>query len=51
MVVPKSVDFHPLRSFTVDQLHARQSAPPDEFGVTHHDIFLLEFSIRRLVTS
>jgi hypothetical protein len=40
--MPKFLDVHPMKPFTADQLKKLQSAPPDEFGVTHHDILFSE---------
>ena len=40
--VPKFIDAHPMTPFTADQLNNLQNAPPDEFGVTHHDILFSE---------
>ena len=40
--MPKFIDSHPMKPFTADQLTGLQSAPPDEFGVTHHDILFSE---------
>lgn len=40
--MPKFIDSHPMKPFTADQLNSLQSAPPDEFGVTHHDILFSE---------
>ncbi|WOH36705.1 DUF4242 domain-containing protein [Thalassotalea fonticola] len=36
--MPKFIDSHPMEPFTADELKSLQNAPPDEFGVTHHDI-------------
>ncbi len=49
--MPKFVDFHPVKPFTADELRGLQGAPPDEFGVTLHDILLLELSIRQFATT
>jgi hypothetical protein len=46
--VPKFIGSHPMKLFTADRLNGSQSAPPDEFGVTHHDILSLESSVLRL---
>jgi hypothetical protein len=35
--VPKFIDTHPMKPFTADALNKLQNAPPDEFGVMHHD--------------
>jgi Protein of unknown function (DUF4242) len=40
--VPKFIDAHPMKPFTADELNKLQNAPPDEFGVTHHDILFSE---------
>lgn len=40
--MPKYIDTHPMTPFTADELKSLQSAPPDEFGVVHHDIFFSE---------
>jgi hypothetical protein len=40
--VPKFIDTHAMEPFTADQLKQLQDAPPDEFGVTHHDILFSE---------
>ena len=40
--MPKYIDTHPMESFTAQQLREAQNAPPDEFGVTHHDILFSE---------
>lgn len=40
--MPKFIDEHPMKPFTADQLRNLQNAPPDEFGVTHHDILFSE---------
>ncbi len=40
--MPKFIDAHPMKPFTADQLRGLQNAPPDEFGVTHHDILFSE---------
>lgn len=31
-----------MKPFTAEQLTRLQNAPPDEFGVTHHDILFSE---------
>ena len=36
--MPKFIDTHAMQPFTGDELKKLQDAPPDEFGVTHHDI-------------
>ena len=40
--MPKFIDSHPMTPFTANELNALQDAPPDEFGVTHHDILFSE---------
>lgn len=40
--MPKYIDSHPMKPFTAAQLNTLQNAPPDEFGVTHHDILFSE---------
>ena len=40
--MPKFIDTHPMNPFKADELNKLQSAPPDEFGVTHHDILFSE---------
>ena len=40
--MPKFIDLHSMQPFTASQLKALQDAPPDEFGVTHHDILYSE---------
>lgn len=40
--MPKFIDVHPMKPFKAEQLRALQDAPPDEFGVTHHDILFNE---------
>ena len=40
--MPKFIDTHPMKPFTADALNKLQNAPPDEFGVTHHDILFSE---------
>lgn len=40
--MPTFIDAHPMKPFTADQLNKLQNAPPDEFGVTHHDILFSE---------
>ena len=40
--MPKFIDTHPMEPFTADALSEAQKAPPDEFGVTHHDILFSE---------
>jgi hypothetical protein len=39
-----------MKPFTADQLTDLQSAQPDEFGVTQHEILLLELSILQLAS-
>jgi len=41
-IMPKFIDSHPMEPFSADQLNELQNAPPDEFGVTHHDILFSE---------
>ena len=36
--MPKFIDTHPMGKLTPAQLKHLQTAAPDEFGVTHHDI-------------
>ena len=36
--MPKFNDAHPMTPLTAEQLRAAQASPPDEFGVSHHDI-------------
>ncbi|MCI4356992.1 MAG: DUF4242 domain-containing protein [Thermoplasmata archaeon] len=36
--MPKFIDSHPMGTISAETLHKLQSAPKDEFGVTHHDI-------------
>jgi len=39
----KLIDSHPVNPFTADQLQRRpKGAPPDEFGVSHHDVLYSE---------
>ncbi len=40
--MPKFIDSHPMEPFSAEQLESLQDAPPDEFGVTHHDILFSE---------
>lgn len=40
--MPKFIDTHEMKPFTAEALKELQNAPPDEFGVTHHDIFFSE---------
>ncbi len=40
--MPKYLDEHQMTPFTAQQLRELQNAPPDEFGVTHHDIIFSE---------
>lgn len=40
--MPMYMDSHPMEGFTAEMLQAAQHAPPDEFGVTHHDILYSE---------
>ncbi len=40
--MPKFIDAHAMEPFKADQLKSLQNAPPDEFGVTHHDILFSE---------
>ena len=40
--MPKFIDAHEMEPFTAKQLSDLQNAPPDEFGVTHHDILFSE---------
>ena len=40
--MPKFIDSHPMQPFSAELLQSLQSAPPDEFGVTHHDILYNE---------
>ena len=40
--MPKYMDEHQMKPFTAQQLRELQSAPPDEFGVTHHDVLFSE---------
>ena len=40
--MPKFIDTHPMKPFSADTLKELQNAPPDEFGVTHHDILFSE---------
>ncbi len=36
--MPKYLDEHQMKPLTAKQLREAQNAPPDEFGVTHHDV-------------
>ncbi len=40
--MPKYLDEHQMNPFTAQQLREAQNAPPDEFGVTHHEILFSE---------
>lgn len=40
--MPKYIDTHAMTPFTAAELKKLQNAPPDEFGVTHHDILYSE---------
>src|SRR5437016_14449166 len=40
--MPKFIDAHPMNPLTAEQLRAAQMSPPDEFGVSHHDILYSE---------
>ncbi len=40
--MPKYMDEHQMRPFTAQRLREAQNAPPDEFGVTHHDVLFSE---------
>jgi len=40
--MPMFIDVHSMKPITADQLRTLQKAPPDEFGVTHHDILYNE---------
>ena len=40
--MPKFIDAHPMNPLTAEQLRAAQTSPPDEFGVSHHDILYNE---------
>ena len=40
--MPKFIDTHEMNPLTAQQLREAQSAPADEFGVTHHDILFSE---------
>ncbi len=40
--MPKYLDEHQMNPFTAEQLRELQNAPPDEFGVTHHDVLFSE---------
>ena len=40
--MPKYLDEHQMKTFTAQQLRELQNAPPDEFGVTHHDVLFSE---------
>jgi hypothetical protein len=36
--MPKFIDSHPMGSITPETLRKLQTAPKDEYGITHHDI-------------
>ena len=36
--MPKYLDEHQMKPLTAQPLREAQNAPPDEFGVTHHDV-------------
>ena len=40
--MPKYIDTHPMGKLTADQLKHLQTAPKDQFGITHHDILYNE---------
>lgn len=40
--MPKFIDSHAMTPFTADELRKLQNLPPDEFGVSHHDILFSE---------
>ncbi len=40
--MPKYLDEHQMKPFTAQRLREAQKAPPDEFGVTHHDVLFSE---------
>ncbi|MCE8424060.1 MAG: DUF4242 domain-containing protein [Candidatus Methanoperedens sp.] len=40
--MPKYIDQHPMKPLKPEQLRELQNAPPDEFGVTHHEIIFSE---------
>ena len=40
--MPKFIDVHSMEPFTAEELKKLHNAPPDEFGVTHHDILFSE---------
>jgi len=40
--MPMFLDVHPMKPFKAEELKRLQNAPPDEFGVTHHDILFSE---------
>lgn len=40
--MPKFIDSHPMTPFKAEELKRLQDAPPDEFGITHHDILFSE---------
>ena len=40
--MPKYLDEHQMKPLTAQQLREAQNAPPDEFGVTHHDVLFSE---------
>jgi hypothetical protein len=47
--MPKFLGSHPMKLFTADRLNGSQSATPDEFGITRHDVLSLKSSSLRLV--
>jgi len=40
--MPKFIDAHPMTPLSAEQLREAQWLPPDEFGVSHHDILYSE---------
>lgn len=40
--MPKFIDSHSMKPYTADELKKLQKSPPDEFGVSHHDILFSE---------
>lgn len=40
--MPRFIDSHPMKPITAAELKKLQNAPPDEFGVTHHEILFSE---------
>ena len=40
--MPKFMDSHAMTPFKAEELKKLQTAPADEFGVTHHDILFSE---------